>query len=192
MKPERFPVIPVFSILRKNIYLVTILCLISIAMGCGSRDSGAPAPQDQYKDVALRYLRALAQRDFETFLKLDIQSKDHLAMVRVPDLPAFDRQERMQNAINEANKYIRGQFDVFYLPGTGGFNSPKWVVDHLKGATTFNVVEVGPTKGGVAEVYIEVQGSDKNIFFVPVVYKNGQWGVDLRSVGIHGKSTRLQ
>jgi hypothetical protein len=192
MKPERFPVIPCSSMLRKNIYLVTLLLLIILSTGCGSGDSGISASQDQYKDVALRYLRALAQRDFDTFMKLDIQSQDHLAMVKVPELPAFDRQQRMQNAINEANRYIRGQFDVLYLPGTGGFNSPKWIVDHLKGATTFNVVEVGPVKGGVAEIYIEVQGRGKNIFFVPVVYKNGQWGVDLRSVGIHGKSTRLQ
>lgn len=165
MKSWRVLLIPCFSMFGKNIYLGTLLLLIIIALGCGSRDSGTHASQDQYKEVALRYLRALAQRDFATFLQLDMESRDSLArMVRVPELPAFDRQQRMQNAINAANQYIKEQFDVLYLPGTGGFNSPKEVVDYLRGATSFKVVEIGPMKGDVAEVYIEVQGGGGKIF----------------------------
>jgi hypothetical protein len=132
-------------------------------------------------------------------LQLDIKSRDRLANVRVPEQPAFDRQQRMQALMNEVNRQIRQEFNSLVEPILGpnagkytyGFNSDTWVVAHLRGATSFKVVEVGPIEGGVVEVYIEVQGKEKNVFFVPVVSQNGKLGV-ARSIGIHGKSKRLQ
>jgi hypothetical protein len=168
--------------------------IIAIFIGCGGSDPPASiASPDQYKEFALRYLRAVAQQDFATYLELDMGSRETLArMVQVPEEPAFDREQRKQGAINRANQYIKENFDMLYSPGTGGFNSPKWVVDHLKGATSFKVVEMGTIKGGIAEVYIEAQGRGKNIFVVPVFYKNGQWQTSVGSIGIYGKSTRIQ
>jgi len=177
---------------RKGFFHGSFLLLIIIALISCSTESVKAVSPDQYKEVALRYLRALAQGDFETYMQLDLESRDWLERVKqeIPDQPAFDRQQRMQNAMNAVNKEIREKFNFLVGPGDGGFNSPKWVVYRLKGAA-FKVIEVGPiqktTNGGVAKVYVEAEGRGKNIIFVPVVYQNGKWGVDMRSVGIHGK-----
>jgi hypothetical protein len=156
----------------------------------GSLASNDASP-DQYKEVALRYLRALSQGDFETYMQLDLRSRDRLATLQVPEQPAFDRQQRMQDAMNEVKRQIRDNFNTLYLPGDGGVATTHGKVYRLRGAT-FRVIDVGPIKQGMATVYIEAQGREKNIFVVPVLYNNGNWGVHLDSIGIHGKTFTLQ
>ncbi|MDO9069928.1 MAG: hypothetical protein Q7V36_00230 [Deltaproteobacteria bacterium] len=158
---------------RKRIYLGYILFLIIITLlplnGCDP-SSSAPSP-DQYKEVALRYVKAVADKDFDTFIKLDRNAKVSLKMAndRQSGGPAFDRQERLQREMNDALKIERKDFNGDHY------------FDKVRGAK-FRVLEFKQENPEVmgrpwATVYIEAQGKEKIVLFVELYFKNGEWTV---------------